>query len=110
MNLKKLPKLATTKIIIIFILLLLFVSLFILPKGNQKTAGEVFGKKVSYKEFENSLLVTRSQAMYRYGQIYPKVRYFLDLEKQAWEQILLTKEAKNRKIRVTKQEIVKNIA
>lgn len=79
---------------------------------DQKTAryaGEVFGEKISSREYQNHLAQVALLARLQYGEDLDKIREFLDLEKEAWDHIILSKETDRRNIRVSNQEVIDEI-
>ncbi|MDD5097969.1 MAG: SurA N-terminal domain-containing protein, partial [Candidatus Omnitrophica bacterium] len=69
-------------------------------------AGKIFGKSVSSQEFKKALAAARTAAILQFGDNFPKVEKYLNLESQAWERLILLQEAKNRKLDITDQEVV----
>ena len=69
-------------------------------------AGKIFGRKVSFREFEDAFLHARHQAILRYGENFSKVERQLDLENEAWERLILLFEAKKRRITVPNSDVV----
>lgn len=72
-------------------------------------AGKIFGKNVSSQEFKKALAAARTAAILQFGDNFPKVEKYLNLESQAWERLILLQEAKNRKLDITDQEVVDTI-
>jgi hypothetical protein len=79
--------------------------------GDDKfqSAGKIFGKNISYQEYQQSLSAVRVQAVMQFGDKLPKLEQYLNLEGQAWERIILLYEAKKRKISASDKEVVKMI-
>lgn len=77
--------------------------------GRPNDAGKIFGKKISLKEFQRNLHQTQIQAMIQYGQNFEKISQFLNLEAEAWDRIILLREAKKRKIKISDQEVIDTI-
>ncbi len=73
-------------------------------------AGKVFDKKVSFEEYGNALEAVKTQALMIYGKNLNEIAGQLDLQKQAWERIILLKEAKKNRIKVSDDEVVSMIA
>ncbi|HOW35594.1 MAG TPA: peptidyl-prolyl cis-trans isomerase [Candidatus Omnitrophota bacterium] len=76
---------------------------------NVTSAGKIFNRTVSFDEFEQSLMHARTQAMLTYGQNFDRLKQFLNLDSQAWDRIILLKEAKKQKIKVSDEEVVRAI-
>jgi peptidyl-prolyl cis-trans isomerase D len=75
-------------------------------KGLPKYAGKIFGKKVSFGQFEAALSASRNRALLIYGDQFNKVAEYLDLENQAWEQLILLDRARKERIKVSNQEVI----
>jgi len=74
------------------------------------SAGTLYGRSVSIKDFQRAYYDARDQAIRTYGEEYFKNGNRLDMEQETWDRLMLLKEAENRDIRVTDQEIVAFIA
>ena len=74
------------------------------------SAGKIYGKSVSIRDFEKAYYDTRDQAIMLYGDQFFKYGSRLDLESQTWDRLVLLREAKKRGIKVSDQEIVDFIA
>lgn len=72
-------------------------------------AGSIFGKNVPYQEYMDNLLAVRTSAMMRFGDEFEKIEKYINLPNQAWERILLLKEAQKRKVRVADSAVVEQI-
>ena len=72
-------------------------------------AGKIFGKKISYNEFEKSYLHTRNQAILRYGEDFYKIEQFLNMNAETWDRLILIHEAQKRRIRISNTELVQTI-
>jgi len=79
---------------------------YVQKQEGPTTAGKIFGKTVSFDEFQKSVLYTRSQAIIRYGDNFDKIQKFLDLDSEAWDRLILLHEAKKRRIKIIDQEVV----
>ncbi len=74
------------------------------------SAGTIYGKGVSIRDFQKAYFDARDQAIMLYGERFFKMGDRLDLEKETWDRIILTKEAKKRGITVSNQELAASIA
>ena len=74
--------------------------------GGPKYAGHVFGKKISFQEYRTALLACRNRALLIYGEEFNKVVDFLDLEREAWEWLVLLYQAKKEKIKVSDKQVI----
>jgi len=74
------------------------------------SAGTIFGHNVSIKDFQEAYLDARDQAIRIYGDEFFKNGSRIDLEQEAWDRLILLKEAKKRDIHATDQEVVADIA
>jgi len=74
------------------------------------SAGNIYGHNVGMKEFQQVYLDARDQAIRLYGDEFFKNGNRLDLEQEAWDRLILLKEAQKRDIHVSDQEVVAYIA
>ena len=80
-------------------------------RNSQHTyAGKIFGKKISYEDFERHYQQTLVQAMIQYGENFNKIRQFLNLESETWDRLILLQETQKRKISIPDQAVVDAIA
>ncbi len=78
-------------------------------QGPTSFAGKIFGRSVSFREFQNSLQHVQNQAILRYGENFAKVRNYLNLHSEAWDRLILIHEGKKRRIRVSNDEVIKTV-
>jgi len=78
--------------------------------NSVNSAGSMYGHNVSGKDFQEAYLDARDQAIRLYGDEFFKNGNRLDLEQEAWDRLILLKEAQKRGISVTDQEVVADIA
>jgi peptidyl-prolyl cis-trans isomerase D len=74
------------------------------------SAGTIYGHNVSIKDFQQAYLDARDQAIRIYGDGFFKNSNKLDLEQEAWDRLILLKEAQKRDIQANDQEVVAYIA
>lgn len=74
------------------------------------SAGSIYGHNVSIKDFQQAYLDARDQAIRIYGDEFFKNANKIDLEQEAWDRLILLKEAQKRDIHVGDQEVVATIA
>ncbi len=74
------------------------------------SAGKMYGKSVSIRDFEKAYYDTRDQAIMLYGDQFFKYGARLDLENQTWDHLILLREAKKRGIKTSDQEVINFIA
>src|SRR5580698_3920198 len=74
------------------------------------SAGTMYGRNVSIKDFQEAYLDARDQAIRLYGDEFFKNGNRLDLEQEAWDRLILLKEAQKRDIQASDQEVVADIA
>jgi len=74
------------------------------------SAGTLYGHNVNIKDFQQAYLDARDQAIRIYGDEFFKNGNKLDLEQEAWDRLILLKEAQKRDIQVSDQEVVAYIA
>ncbi len=73
---------------------------------NTAFAGKIFGKKVTFKEYSESLNAVKTQAIMRFGDNFSQMQQYLNLESQAWDRLLLLYEAKKRHIKASDKEVI----
>ena len=78
-------------------------------QGPMSCAGKIFGRDVSFREFESSFQHVQNQAILRYGDNFQKIRNYLNLNSEAWDRLILLHEGKKRHIRVSNDEVIKAI-
>lgn len=76
---------------------------------NINYAGKIFGRKVGFSEYENSLLAVKTQLFLQYGENFEKIEQYLGLSQRAWERLILLSEAKRRRIKIQDNEVVKTV-
>lgn len=74
------------------------------------SAGSLYGKGISIRDFQKAYMDARDQAIMLYGDRFFKLGNRLDLEKETWDRLILLKETKKRGIVVSDQELVASIA
>lgn len=79
------------------------------PGGRFDCAGQIFGKKISFEQFEESRLHARHQALLRYGEQFFKISPFLNLEEETWNRLILIQEAKRQHMKVSDQEVIESV-
>ncbi len=102
---------------VLWILAIIIVPLFVLwgsvspmrGQGKINYAGKIFGRKVSFEEFNDCLQAVKTQAVLQFGDNFNKVQKFLNLERETWDRLILLHEARKRKIKITNQEVVEAI-
>src|SRR5476651_2007470 len=74
--------------------------------NSVNSAGTLYGHNVSIKDFQQAYDDARDQAIRVYGDEFFKNAGRIDLEQEAWDRLILLKEAQKRDIQVTDQEVV----
>lgn len=77
--------------------------------NSPATAGKALGQNVSIEEFRHNLTQVTLQAKLRYGDNFSKIRNLLNLEEEAWDRIILLKEARRQKITVADADVVRTV-
>lgn len=77
--------------------------------GSAGYAGKMFGNKVSLEDFEAAHLAVRLQAIRQYGANLEKIVHLLNLDAQTWDRLILLREIKKKRIRVSNKEVVNAI-
>jgi len=70
------------------------------------TAGKLFGKKISMKEFRSEYMNARDQAILMHGADVDRIMAFLDMETETWTRMMLLKEADRKGIKATDSEVI----
>src|SRR5208283_1827787 len=78
--------------------------------NSVNSAGSIYGRNVSMKDFQQAYLDTRDQAIILYGDQFFKNGNRLNLEQETWDRLILLKEAQKRNVQVSDQEVVAFIA
>lgn len=79
-------------------------------KKRPNYAGTIKGKKVGMEIYAQSYRACYNQALMQYGQEeLAKIIEYLNLDEQAWNRIILLKEAERRKIKTTNEEVIETI-
>jgi len=78
--------------------------------GSIKYAGKIFGRNVSFQEFQEAFLHVHNQAVMRYGENFYKISQFLDLNSETWDRLILLHEAKKRKIKIPDAQVIKAVS
>ncbi len=74
------------------------------------SAGTMFGRSVSIKDFQQAYYDARDQAIRTEGEQYFKNAAKIDLEQETWDRLILLKEAQKRDIQASDAEVVGFIA
>ncbi len=98
-------------VIVVIIIAFGFGGTLYLLKGarNASYAGKIFGKKISFDDFEKNYRDVRVQAIMRYGDNFRNVQQYLNLENETWDRLILLHEVKKRKIRISDKEVIDRI-
>lgn len=72
--------------------------------------GEIYGRNISFNEYRKSFDWLRRMAMMRYGRQFDQIVKFLNLEEEAWENIILLRHAELKGIRVSDDELASVIS
>ncbi len=75
-------------------------------KDDIRFAGTIFGRKVSLRDYTQALHACRNQAVLLYGDNFPQVVEYLNLEDQAWNRLILLQQAKREGILVKNDEVI----
>lgn len=99
---------------VLWILLATFVlwggssAVFMRSKGAS-FAGTVFGKKASWKEYEQNYNAVYNQAKLMYGEKFSQFSQYLNMEQEAWTRIILMREATMRHFNASDEEVIEKI-
>jgi len=113
--LEVLRKKGVNKTILWFIAIIIILSFGVFGTAYRldntvNSAGTIYGHNVNIKEFQQSYLDARDQAIRIYGDEFFKNGNRLNLEQEAWDRLILLKEAQKRDIQASDQEVVATIA
>ena len=72
-------------------------------------AGKIFGRKVSFNQFDRTYQHVRIQSLLRYGDKFREMQPYLNLEEDTWNRLILLYEAQKRKIKISDEEVVQAI-
>lgn len=72
--------------------------------------GEIYGRQIPLLDYRRSLHWVRTMAFLQYGDRFKELEKFLNLEEEAWQNLLLLEYAKLAGIRVNNEELVSLIA
>ncbi len=82
---------------------------YLQSRTGKSYAGRIFEKRISREAFRESLLHAKNQAVMRYGENFFKISQFLDLEREAWDRLILLHEARKRNIRIPDEDVIEQI-
>ncbi len=96
------------------ILAILIIPAFILWGVPNRTKGEryagvISGRKIPWGKYYKSLRACEHQAILTYGDKFNELRKDLDLEKQAWQRLILLDKAKREGIKIEDAEVIATI-
>ena len=78
--------------------------------NSVNSAGKMYGRGVSIRDFNKAYLDSRDQAILLYGDQFFKLGNRLNLEDETWDRLLLLREAKKRGLKTFDAEVVDFIA
>ena len=96
--------------LIIFYFSIIGTAKFIETRKPSYYVGEIFGKKISKNRFQETYQHTCVLSVLRLGKAFYELEDFLDLENETWERLTLLEEAKQKRIKVSDDEVAKAIA
>ncbi|HLF18261.1 MAG TPA: peptidyl-prolyl cis-trans isomerase [Candidatus Omnitrophota bacterium] len=79
--------------------------------GTQQTsyAGTLFGKNVSFQEFEKAYRDVRVQALIRYGDQFNDYIQYRNLDADTWDRLILLYEANRRRIAIKDEDVINTV-
>lgn len=111
--LKKLRKRKTAKKIWIVLIILVLPAFlfwgfgsFMRDRENSGYAGAIAGKRITVSEYADALNAVKNRAVIQFGDNFEDIQNNLNLKAQAWERLLLLKEAKKRRLNASDKEVV----
>ncbi len=75
-------------------------------KQEIRFAGQISGKKIPFSEMRDSLAAVRNQVVMQFGDKFSDIEKNINLESQAWERIIILREAKKRRITVSDKDVI----
>jgi len=72
-------------------------------------AGRIFGRKISFSEYKDAFDATRIQAIMQFGDNFPEIEKYLNMETRTWQRIILLQEAKKERIKAKDLEVIELI-
>ena len=70
-----------------------------------KTVGEVFGKKINNEEFNDAYKAVYVDSFLKYGNYFKQMLPYLNLERETWFRLIMSKKAKEMSISVSDDEL-----
>jgi len=111
--LKQLRRKGLAKKILWFVAIIIIISFGFLGnasrlsrQGQAKNAGTIFGKSVSFPQFESTYRDVRVQALIRHGDKLNEYLQTANLNAETWDRLILLNEAKRRRMKVSDAELV----
>lgn len=100
---------------VLWILALIIIPAFVLwgaggLRESRNYAGMLFGKRVKFDEYRAGFDAVKNRALLTYGSKFYELQDKLNLEEAAWEHLIMLKEAKRKKIKVSNDEVITRIA
>ena len=82
---------------ILYVLAAIIIPAFVLwgsgslirDRSKSNYAGEIFGKRISFDQYRDSLLAVKNLAIIKFGENFFKIQGFLNLEGEAWDRLIL---------------------
>lgn len=114
--LKKLRRKKTAKWIWIILAILILPAFILWGSGSmirsrQETtyAGQIFGRKIGFPEYQEALNAVKNQMVMQFGDNLSEIQKYIKLEPQAWDRLILLYEAKKKGIKVSDKEVIEAI-
>ncbi|MBI5149400.1 MAG: SurA N-terminal domain-containing protein [Candidatus Omnitrophica bacterium] len=115
--LKLLRKKGVSKKILWFIAIIIVLSFgvfgsayLLVGKQQADDAGTLYGRKVPLKEFQKAYQAVYIEAFIKFGDKLNELSRFLNLEAEAWDRLILLREAQKRNIKINDEEVVQTIS
>lgn len=77
--------------------------------GRDNFAGSIYGRKIPMREYQTALQAVQTMAVMRFGDNLQQIKQYLDLDGQAWQRLIMLREASRRKIGIPDKEVVEAI-
>ncbi len=81
-----------------------------MEKDSPRVSGKIFNKSISPQKFEKAKQTQLIQLQMQFGELYVTFLDLIDIEQETWNTLTLLHEANRRGIKISNDEVVKEIA
>lgn len=90
--------------------LLYFLISSSMEKNSPKVRGKIFNQRISSQQFEKAKQTQMIQLQMQFGELYVTFLDLIDVEQETWNTLTLLYEAKRRGIKVSNDDVIKEIS